>query len=92
MAYFLFIVGWILIWQHYGVLGVICLAIFALLQWRKYLSQPSNTNLSSLTKTEWDSSLAEMTHAADIDRQIGSVGEVGMGGPAFWTLLLRMVR
>ncbi|WP_375056862.1 hypothetical protein [Zobellella sp. DQSA1] len=40
-------------------------------------------------KTHWQSRIVDMMYPADVDRQIGGVGEVGMGGPTFWTLLLR---
>ncbi|MGK0664034.1 hypothetical protein [Serratia marcescens] len=90
-AWALLIVGWLLIWQDYPVWGVLCIALFAVLQWAKYAAKSGQEpeEAAEWRKTDWRSQPIEMVHAGDSDRQIGGVGELGMGGPNFWTLLLR---
>ncbi|OKB68245.1 hypothetical protein BHU62_03300 [Serratia marcescens] len=90
-AWALLIVGWLLIWQGHPIVGVLCIALFALLQWGKYAAKGAQEpeEAAAWRKTDWRSQPIEMAHAGDGDRQIGGVGELGMGGPHFWTLLLR---
>ena len=90
-AWALLIVGWLLIWQDHPVFGVLCIALFAVLQWAKYAAKSAQDpeEAAEWRKTDWRSQPIEMAHAGDSDRQIGGVGELGMGGPSFWTLLLR---
>ncbi|MGP2706613.1 hypothetical protein ACTVM8_27305, partial [Serratia marcescens] len=90
-AWALLIVGWLLIWQDHSVWGVLCIALFAVLQWAKRAAKSGQEpeEATEWRKTDWLSQPIEMAHAGDSDRQIGGVGELGMGGPSFWTLLLR---
>lgn len=91
-AWALLIVGWLLIWQDHPILGALCIALFALLQWTKYAAKSAQQPEAQATewrKTDWRSQPIEIAHVGDSDRQIGGVGELGMGGPNFWTLLLR---
>ncbi|MGQ5765978.1 hypothetical protein ACUNI9_24015 [Serratia sp. IR-2025] len=90
-AWALLIVGWLLIWRDYPIFGVLCIALFAVLQWAKYVAKGAQDpeEAAEWRKTDWRSQPIEMAHAGDSDRQIGGVGELGMGGPNFWTLLLR---
>ncbi|HEI9785621.1 TPA: hypothetical protein SLN38_005160, partial [Serratia marcescens] len=90
-AWAFLIVGWGLIWQDHPIFGVLCIALFAVLQWVKYAAKgvQDPEEAAEWRKTDWHSQPIEMAHAGDSDRQIGGVGELGMGGPSFWTLLLR---
>lgn len=90
-AWTLLIVGWVLIWQDHPIVGVLCIALFAVLQWAKYAAKGAQDpeEAAEWRKTDWRSQPIEMAHAGDCNRQIGGVGELGMGGPSFWTLLLR---
>lgn len=80
-----------MIWRDYPIFGVLCIALFAVLQWAKYVAKGAQDpeEAAEWRKTDWRSQPIEMAHAGDSDRQIGGVGELGMGGPNFWTLLLR---
>ncbi|MDQ9583246.1 hypothetical protein RF177_15205 [Serratia marcescens] len=90
-AWAFLIVGWLLIWRDYPIFGALCIALFAVLQWAKYAAKGEQDpeEAAEWRKTDWRSQPIEMAHAGDSDRQIGGVGELGMGGPSFWTLLLR---
>ena len=81
----LLIVGWLLIWRDYPIFGVLCIALFAVLQWAKYVAKGAQDpeEAAEWRKTDWRSQPIEMAHAGDSDRQIGGVGELGMGGPNF---------
>ncbi|MEX5714895.1 hypothetical protein IC615_09470 [Serratia ureilytica] len=84
-AWALLIVGWLLIWQDHSVWGVLCIALFAVLQWAKRAAKSGQEpeEATEWRKTDWRSQPIEMAHAGDSDRQIGGVGELGMGGPSF---------
>lgn len=84
-AWALLIVGWVLIWQDHPVWGVLCIALFAVLQWVKYAakSEQEPEEAAEWRKTDWYSQPIEMAHAGDSDRQIGGVGELAWAAPAF---------
>ncbi|MEX0633541.1 hypothetical protein M8494_21825 [Serratia ureilytica] len=79
------IVGWLLIWRDYPIFRrVVHHAV------RRAAMEPNTPQKACKTEKRYgvaQDRLAfapiEMTHAGDSDRQIGGVGELGMGGPSF---------
>ena len=88
-AWVFLILGWVLIFFHYPISGALLISFFFLSQWAKHQADNQKPVTVEQSKKQWHSKLNIRQHKADCDREIGCVGELGMGGPQFWDLMLR---
>lgn len=103
LSLFLLLTGWILIWRDMPLPGVVLLALFAWHSWRRHLRGGdgasgsgggwASSRASATAGWDWRSEPLPptlfTTHPPSEERQIGGIGEIGMGGPIFWSQLLR---
>lgn len=95
--------GWILIWQDMPLPGIVLLALFAWRSWRRSVRGADGALKSDSgwafarapAALDWDWHSEPLppklftAHPPGEERQIGGIGEVGMGGPIYWSQLLR---